>query len=121
MTGWQGPSAVRKVRGAPPLVSRTVVQLYDGKSAWHAGFVTFDRVSTEHEVRWDETRRGVVVASYCDFEGFALEPGAQIATETLRMEAGSDPYAALEHWADAAAQGHGRIRSEGTVDREGRQ
>jgi hypothetical protein len=104
MTGWQGPSAVHKIRGAAkPLVSRTVVQLYDGSHAWQAGFVTFDRVSTEHEVRWDEARGAVVVSSFCDFEGFELAPGAQIASETLRLEAGSDPFAALEHWADATA------------------
>lgn len=103
MSGWQGPSGVQKIRGAKPLVSKTLVQLFDGVRAWQAGFVTFDRVGTEHEVRWDEARKAVVVTSYCDFAGYPLAPGGQIETETLRIEAGPDPYASLEHWADAAA------------------
>lgn len=103
MSGWQGPSGVRKIRGAGPLISKTLVQLFDGSQAWQAGFVTFDRVSTEHEVRWDEGRQAVVVSSYCDFENYPLPPGSRVAAETLRIEAGPDPYAGLERWADAVA------------------
>ena len=103
MSGWQGPSGVKKVRGQKPLLSKTLVQLTDGRSAFQAGFVTFDRIATEHEVRWDEARGIAVVASYCDFEGYRLAPGAEIAAETLRLEESPDPYAALDHWADAVA------------------
>ncbi len=103
MSGWQGPSVVKRVRGEKPLWSKTLVQLSDGKAAWQTGFVTFDRVATEHEIRWDESRNSIVVVSYCDFEGYRLAPGAEIATETLRIERGTDPYVALEHWAEAVA------------------
>ncbi|HWQ53708.1 MAG TPA: hypothetical protein VN442_08485 [Bryobacteraceae bacterium] len=104
MSGWQGgTSGVKRIRGASPLVSKTLVQLFDGARAWQAGFVTFDRVGTEHEIRWDDDRKAVIVASYCDFAGYTLAPGAQIETETLRIETGTDPYAGLDHWADAVA------------------
>lgn len=103
MSGWQGPSGVQKIRGAKPLVSKTLVQLFDGARAWQAGFITFDRVSTEQEIHWDESRRAVIVTSYCDFGDYALAPGAEVTTETLRMESGADPYASLERWADAVA------------------
>jgi hypothetical protein len=105
MSGWQGPpSGVKKIRGAAkPLLSKTLVQLSDGKRAWQAGFVTFDRIATEHEVRWDDAKNAVVVSSFCDFSTFRLAPGAQLAAETLRIETGPDPYASLEHWADAVS------------------
>src|SRR5947207_1271190 len=77
MSGWQGPSIVRQIRGEQPLVSKTLVQLFDGKAAWHAGFITFDRVSTEHEIRWDEARKAAVVTSFCDFDGYRLAPAAE--------------------------------------------
>lgn len=103
-SGWQGGSpGVKRIRGAKPLVSKILVQLFDGKTAWHAGFVTFDRVATEHEVRWDDARQAVVVSSYCDFETYQLAPGAQMASETLVVETGANPYAGLEHWADRVA------------------
>lgn len=103
MSGWQGPSGVERVRGPKALLSKTLVQLNDGRSSFLAGFVTFDRVATEHLVRWDGAREAAVVESYCDFEGYRLAPGAKIETETLRLDSGTDPYAALERWADAVA------------------
>ncbi len=103
MSGWQGPSGVKRVRGAEPLVSKILVELFDGRSAWHAGFVSFDRVATEHEIHWDEKRSAVVVGSYCDFAGYELAPGAEVRTETLMMFPGADPYAGLERWAEVAA------------------
>ena len=103
MSGWQGPSGVRKVRGAKPLSSQTLVQLFDGTQAWQAGFVTMDRVVSGHDVRWDDARQSIVVESWCDFGKWQLAPGATVTAETLRIESGGDPYAALEHWADAVA------------------
>lgn len=101
MSGWQGPSLVKSLRGGDPLLSKTLVQLTDGHSSFQAAFLTFDRAATEHEVRWDPLRGAVIVDSYCDFAGYLLAPGAQIESETLRLDARPDPYAALEAWADA--------------------
>jgi hypothetical protein len=103
MSGWQGPSVVKKIRGSKPLLSKTLVQIFDGRAAWQAGFLTFDRINTEHEIRWEEKRGAVVVSSYCDFGGYMLPPGAQVESETLRIQAGADPYASLESWADRVA------------------
>jgi hypothetical protein len=103
MTGWQDPSRVQRIRGGKPLVSKILTQLWDGRAAFHAGFITFDRVSTEHEIRWDEARRAAVVSSYCDFESYMLAPGAEVAAETLLLDTGTDPYTALETWAGRAA------------------
>ncbi len=103
MTGWQEPSTVQRIRGAKPLLSRTLTELYDGRTAFHAGFITFDRVSTEHEICWDDARRAVVVSSFCDFGSYQLPPGAEVATETLVLDTGTDPYAALDQWAERAA------------------
>ena len=103
MSGWQGPSGVKRLRGEKPLLSKTLLQLADARGAFQAGFVTFDRIATEHEVRWDEARGAAVVASYCDFESYRLAPGAEIRTETLRLDRGADAYAALERWAGAVA------------------
>jgi hypothetical protein len=103
MSGWQGPSGVKRIPADKPLISRTLVQIVDGARAWQAGFLTFDRISTEHEVRWDATRSAVVVSSFCDFESYELAPGAGIDSETLRLDPAPDPYAALERWADAVS------------------
>jgi hypothetical protein len=103
VSGWQGPSRVERVRGAKPLVSKTLTQLTDGHASFQAGFITFERVSTEHEIRWDPAKKAVVVSSYCDFGYYELAPGAEISTETLRLDATADPFAALEQWADVVA------------------
>ena len=103
MSGWQGgTTGVRKI-GAKRLLSKTLIQLWDGATAWQAGFVSFDRVATEHEVRWDETRGAAVIESYCDFGKWRLAAGAGVDSETLRIVEGRDPYSALEGWAEAAA------------------
>lgn len=103
MSGWQGPSVVKKVSNEK-LSSKTLVQLFDGTKAWQAGFVTFDRVATGHDLRWNDARHAVIVESWCDFGKWMLAPGESVQAETLRIESGADPYAALEHWADAVAE-----------------
>jgi hypothetical protein len=103
MSGWQGPSLVKPLRGADPLLGKTLVQLTDGQRSFQAAFLTFDRVATEHLIRWDPQRGTAIVASYCDFAGYLLAPGAHMESETLRLDGRPDPYAALEAWADAVA------------------
>ncbi len=103
MSGWQGPSLVKSLRTPDPLLSKTLVQLTDGLRSFQAAFLTFDRVATEHEIRYDPQRGTAIVSSYCDFAGYLLAPGAVIESETLRLDPRPDPYAALEAWADAVA------------------
>ncbi len=98
MSGWQLANTVQPVAGQK-LVSKTLLQLWDRatSTAVQFGFVTFDRINTEIILE------GGVVSATCDFEGFALLPGATIATERLRIARGDDPIAALHAWGDAAA------------------
>jgi hypothetical protein len=103
MSGWQGPSQVKKVRsGSGKHSSKTLVELYNptARSALHLGFLTFDRVNTEHEIRWDETKLSLGISSYCDFEGFPLPAGKSVASETLVLQTGPDPYRDLQTWAE---------------------
>ncbi len=104
MSGWQGgTTAVRRVPTGEPLISKTLVQITGGQRSFHAGFVTFDRVSSFHELRYNPARQAVVISSFCDFEGYTLAPGAAIETETLRIDIQPDPYAALDAWATAVS------------------
>ncbi|MCX6620100.1 MAG: hypothetical protein NTY38_03280, partial [Acidobacteria bacterium] len=74
-------------------------------------FLSFDRAHTEHEVWWDGERRGMASSSYCDFAGYALEPGASIASEELAIEIRPDPVESLNHWGDLVqARYHPPIR-----------
>ncbi len=100
MSGWQEPSTVQRIRGAKPLISQTLTELTDGRASFQAGFITFDRAQTTHEIRWDEARGAVVVSSYCDFGYWELAPGVEVAAETLRLDTTADPYAALERWGE---------------------
>ena len=98
MSGWQLSNLVQPTAGKKH-VSKTLLQLWDPATsiAVQFGFVTFDRINTEIEIE------GGTVTAVCDFEGFALAPGASIATERLRITRGNDPIAALHAWGDAAA------------------
>lgn len=98
MSGWQMPNTVQRI-GGKKLVSKTLLQLWDGtaRTALQFGFVSFDRANTEIAIE------GGVVTAACDFEGFSLAPGASIETERLRIVRGNDPVAALLSWAEAVA------------------
>jgi hypothetical protein len=84
-----------------PRKSKTLVQIYNpvSRTALHLGFVTYDRISTVHELAWDKSRGVPTLSTYCDFEGFALAPGATVEAEKLRLAVGTDPYAELDRWA----------------------
>jgi len=101
-SGWAAGSAVRAVRGDKHHFPRTIAQFYNpaARRAVQLAFLTFDRAHTEHEVWWDEQRNRPVASSYCDFLGFALQPGKSIDSEELAVSAGNDPIAALRHWGD---------------------
>jgi hypothetical protein len=103
MSGWHNGSGVETVRASGKhRLSRTLTQLYNpvSKEAFQLGFVSFDRVTAVHEVWWDEADRSLRASSYCDFEGFLLAPGATVASETLRLHGGADPFESLSSWAD---------------------
>ena len=68
--------------------------------ALNLSFVTFDRINTEHRFTYEAGKGITALESYCDFDGFQLQPGASVASETLSVEIGDDAYAALERWAD---------------------
>lgn len=103
LSGWQAPSRVRKIRSnRPPESSKIAAQLYNPSSgvAGLLGFVTFDRINTQHDFWWDNARQCLNGRSYCDFNGFSLEPGAEIESERLILQFHHDPNDSLSHYAD---------------------
>ncbi len=112
-SGAQTKSYVRLLRGEDHAVSRTLAQVYNpgSRTAVQLAFLSFDRVHTEHEMWWDERRSGMASSSYCDFLGYALEPGRSVASEELAIEIRPDPVESLQHWGDlVAARYHPPIR-----------
>lgn len=81
---------------------KTVCHIYNrhSKRALNLSFVTFDRANTEHAFAYEAERGIVELASYCDFDGFRLQPGASVESETLTVEVRQNPYASLDAWAD---------------------
>lgn len=103
MSGWQAPSRVQRLIRGTTLTSKIVTQLYEpAKDRYsHAGFLSFDRVSTLHELAW--TNNGEpVFRSICDFEGYSLPPGASVATEDLWLATGLR----LDDWATRVAESY---------------
>lgn len=101
-SGWQVASPVVKlIAMAKPRKSKTLTQIFNpaSRTALHLGFISYDRISTVHEMAWDQARGVPTLSTYCDFEGFALPAGATVATEKLRLAIGTDPYSELETWA----------------------
>jgi hypothetical protein len=69
------------------LIWKVVTQLYEPCTSRysHAGFLSFDRVSTQHELAWPADSRVPFFRSLCDFEGYLLAPGQRLdewATQT---------------------------------------
>ncbi len=105
MTGWQIASRVRTVErgtaGKPGLVVSKVVTEFREPEGRHtvAGFVTFDRIATQHELVWTAEAAQPSVRSLCDFEGWSLRPGQSVESEELWLADG----ARLDEWTDLAA------------------
>lgn len=101
------PSRVKAVRsGEGRHKSKTIGQLYNpsSRSALHLGFVTFDRVDTEHQIAWSADAKRIEVSSFCDFGGFELQAGRSVETERLMVLEGNDPHAGLAAWADRVVE-----------------
>jgi len=100
MTGWQTPSLVRRITERTG--SKIFTQAVTPGQTVNLGFTTFTRANTEH---WLWLESGTLrVESWCDFEGWALAPGAEAASEELRLATPTDPLQGLSDWADAAAR-----------------
>jgi hypothetical protein len=106
-SGSPDPSAVRRVAGGKGVHhTKTLAPLFNpaAQFALCAAFLTFDRVSTEHEVSWRASGGALELRSYCDFEGYSLAPGAAVESERLLLTASRQPHACLDDWADRAAR-----------------
>lgn len=105
MSGSQFESRVRRVRrDGKRHLSRIFTQLYNpvSRTALHLGFISFDRMNTEQEVWWDETRQALSASVYCDCKGWPLASGASLETEQLVLHIDHDPYEGLGQWTDRA-------------------
>ncbi|NLF08210.1 MAG: hypothetical protein GX594_09555 [Pirellulaceae bacterium] len=106
-SGWHNVGLPRRLAAlAPGRTAKTLLQTYNphSQTALQLGFLTFDRVNTEHRAVWNKEKAKLVVDSYCDFEGYELKPGAEVDSETLTLELSDDPIRSLENWASRAAE-----------------
>ncbi len=96
---------LRAAEGDEIKLSRTLLHLVSHAAgrALHLGFVTFDRVTTFHELGYEAASGLTRLQAVCDFEGFSLAPGAGVDSETLMIEVRTDTHASLEAWADRVA------------------
>jgi len=101
MSGWQIASRVKRPAPGTTLTSKVVTQLYEPETGryTHAGFLSFDRVSTFHELEWPASGEPVF-RSVCDFEGYKLPPGQSVTTEELWIAPGLH----LDDWARKVAE-----------------
>jgi hypothetical protein len=68
--------------------------------ALHLSFITFDRLNTEHHFQFSASEGFQTYQAICDFDGFPLQPGQSIRTETLMLEIRDNPFSSLENWAE---------------------
>lgn len=67
-------------------------------------FITLDRMRSSHPIFWNTEKNCIgEYSAVCHASGL-LNPGGELAMETLRIEYFSDPYRALEFWADDVYQ-----------------
>ena len=107
MSGTTSPCQVlRAAEGDNPKMSRTLLHIvsHAAQRALHLGFITFDRVTTFHELGYDRANGISSLQSVCDFEGYELGPGEVVEAETLMVEARADYHASLHNWADRVAE-----------------
>ncbi|MBV9938330.1 MAG: hypothetical protein JO150_07505, partial [Acidobacteriaceae bacterium] len=102
MSGWQVDSRVRSIRSdADGRSSKIVAQLYNpaSQAAIQLGFITLDRMNTEHEFQYNSDGNVLSGSSYCDFKGFSVAPGGSVRSERLLLQVNRDPYGSLDQWA----------------------
>lgn len=102
MSGWQGPSLVKRIDKGPHVSKTLTVMTEPGSSkGFLSGFVSFIHANTEHRIAMDGAQ--VRLQSHCDFEGFSLAPNATLTTEPLLVQSG-EPIGLLHTWADRAQE-----------------
>ncbi len=74
------------------------------QNTFFAGFTSYDRMRTPCQCRFDARKKTTDCVASCQFQDFALQPGAAAPSETLSVELAGDPYAVLTRWADAVAR-----------------
>jgi len=83
--------------------STTLCHLYApaAKRTALIAFVTLDRMQCEHRIRYEKQAGGIAeYRAVCTPGEYSLPPGGELRSETLRITYHSDPYEALESWAD---------------------
>jgi len=106
VTGWGLQNLVQKIAGSnKTLTGKTIAPLFNAKAqaSIFLGFLTFDRVNTEHQAEWSAESKGLALRAYCDFEGYALAENQTVRSEKLMGTFSRDPQQAMRGWADAAA------------------
>ena len=66
-----------------------------------SAFTTLSRMSGWHTLACGAKGEIREYCATCQFGRYTLEPGRKLVSETLRLEIHTDPYAALEQWAEA--------------------
>jgi hypothetical protein len=91
--------------------AHNLCHLYDPVSGvtFLCGFVTLDRMSCRHHLNYSSEKGIEEYRAECTFGRYALAPGAEITSETLRIGFYLDPYAALDRWAETV---HGIYKPE---------
>jgi hypothetical protein len=89
--------------------SHNLCHLYDPESeiTFSCAFVTLDRMMCRHEIMYSADSGVDEYRAICEVGNYALQPGSAIVSETLRIGFYSDPYRALETWAETV---HGMYR-----------
>lgn len=63
-------------------------------------FMTLDRMHGRHTLACDASGRITDYQATCTFGDYLLNPGQTLAAETVRLSLHTDPYRALESWAE---------------------
>ncbi len=89
----------------------------DGFGGFSCGFLTFDRLFCKVKYEKSDICETALVSSldnsassgmrmsvYCDFNGFALQPGCEIESETFFIEENGDSYELLHSFAETVSE-----------------
>lgn len=96
---------VPNLTGENEIYSCEVFHLTDNvqKQTFFAGFITVDRMAADHILRYADGKIKEYRA-FCRVTGYNLPAGQSLQSETLRISYHTDPYEALETWAETVYQ-----------------
>lgn len=97
--------SVPDLTGEKDLYSCELCHLTDNvtKQTFLAGFVTVDRMMAAHTLHCSDGRI-TEYRAFCELKGYTLPSGGTLRSETLRFSYHTDPYEALETWAETLYQ-----------------